>query len=187
MPNGYAPLYFASAVLPDGRVVMIGGEYQAFEPAWTNAGRGLRSGREQLDPARAARRLDDDRRRAEHRARGRSLRARGLLHDRHGGPRSGDADVDDDHERRQGRHLRRGRLDAAAERQRADGRLEQPHGADQLRDLYAARRASRRRLGERRRDERRDRGPRLVGGRPRADPPRQHRVPVGRDGTHRDL
>jgi len=26
MPNGYAPLYFASAVLPDGRVVIIGGE-----------------------------------------------------------------------------------------------------------------------------------------------------------------
>ena len=38
MPDGYAPLYFASAVLPDGRVVMIGGEYQAFVPAWTTQG-----------------------------------------------------------------------------------------------------------------------------------------------------
>src|SRR3569623_845944 len=38
MPNGYAPLYFASAVLPDGRVVFIGGEYQAFQPAWTTQG-----------------------------------------------------------------------------------------------------------------------------------------------------
>ena len=38
MPNGYAPLYFASGVLPDGRVVIIGGEYQAFQPAWTTQG-----------------------------------------------------------------------------------------------------------------------------------------------------
>lgn len=38
MPNGYAPLYFASAVLPDGRVIMIGGEYQAFQPAWQTQG-----------------------------------------------------------------------------------------------------------------------------------------------------
>ena len=38
MPNGYAPLYFASAVLPDGRVVFVGGEYQAGEPAWQNNG-----------------------------------------------------------------------------------------------------------------------------------------------------
>jgi hypothetical protein len=27
MPSGYAPLYFASAVLPDGRVIIMGGEY----------------------------------------------------------------------------------------------------------------------------------------------------------------
>ena len=27
MPQGYAPLYFSSAVLPDGRLVVIGGEY----------------------------------------------------------------------------------------------------------------------------------------------------------------
>ncbi len=27
MPTGYAPLYFASAVLPDGRVIVAGGEY----------------------------------------------------------------------------------------------------------------------------------------------------------------
>lgn len=38
MPNGYAPLYFASAVLPDGRVIVEGGEYQAFVPTWTNQG-----------------------------------------------------------------------------------------------------------------------------------------------------
>ena len=38
MPEGYAPLYFASAVLPDGRVIVEGGEYQALQPAWTTQG-----------------------------------------------------------------------------------------------------------------------------------------------------
>ena len=38
MPDGYAPLYFASAVLPDGRVIVEGGEYQNFDPAWTTLG-----------------------------------------------------------------------------------------------------------------------------------------------------
>jgi hypothetical protein len=49
MPNGsdpnlgctsctYAPLYFSSAVLPDGRVVVIGGEYVSLIPVWTNMG-----------------------------------------------------------------------------------------------------------------------------------------------------
>jgi Kelch motif len=34
----YAPLYFASAVLPDGRVLVEGGEYVDFNFAWTNQG-----------------------------------------------------------------------------------------------------------------------------------------------------
>jgi len=49
MPNGtdtsgscascvYAPLYYASAVLPDGRVVVVGGEYNGIAPPWTNIG-----------------------------------------------------------------------------------------------------------------------------------------------------
>ena len=38
MPDGYAPLYFASAVLPDGRVIVEGGEYQGFVPQWTTRG-----------------------------------------------------------------------------------------------------------------------------------------------------
>jgi hypothetical protein len=38
MPNGYAPLYFASAILPDGRMIVEGGEYQKAKPAWTNRG-----------------------------------------------------------------------------------------------------------------------------------------------------
>jgi hypothetical protein len=38
LPAGYAPLYYASAVLPDGRVVVEGGEYNFFSPTWTNLG-----------------------------------------------------------------------------------------------------------------------------------------------------
>jgi hypothetical protein len=43
LPAGYAPLYFGSAVLPDGRVVVEGGEYNAettghCQAAWTNKG-----------------------------------------------------------------------------------------------------------------------------------------------------
>jgi hypothetical protein len=34
----YAPLYFASAVLPDGRYIIMGGEYQAGVATWTNLG-----------------------------------------------------------------------------------------------------------------------------------------------------
>jgi hypothetical protein len=34
----YAPLYFASGVLPDGKVIIEGGEYQDFTPTWTNMG-----------------------------------------------------------------------------------------------------------------------------------------------------
>ena len=36
MPAGYAPLYFGSAVLPDGRVMVAGGEYNNCQAAWTN-------------------------------------------------------------------------------------------------------------------------------------------------------
>ena len=43
LPSGYAPLYFGSAVLPDGRVMMAGGEYNSATPGncqsvWTNQG-----------------------------------------------------------------------------------------------------------------------------------------------------
>jgi hypothetical protein len=36
LPSGYAPLFFASAVLPDGRVVIAGGEYNNTTQAETN-------------------------------------------------------------------------------------------------------------------------------------------------------
>lgn len=38
MPSGYGPLYFASAVLPDGRYIAEGGEYNNGGDAWTTKG-----------------------------------------------------------------------------------------------------------------------------------------------------
>jgi hypothetical protein len=42
LPSGYAPLYFGSAVLPDGRVIVEGGEYNcasgSCNSVWTNQG-----------------------------------------------------------------------------------------------------------------------------------------------------
>jgi hypothetical protein len=38
MPAGYAPTYFASAFLPDGRLVAMGGEYLSGTAAWTTLG-----------------------------------------------------------------------------------------------------------------------------------------------------
>ena len=38
LPAGYAPLYFASQVLPDGRVIINGGEYNFGVPVWTTLG-----------------------------------------------------------------------------------------------------------------------------------------------------
>lgn len=38
MPTGYNPLYFASAVLPSGNVVVMGGEYNACNAVWTTLG-----------------------------------------------------------------------------------------------------------------------------------------------------
>ncbi len=38
MPGGYAPLYFGSAILPDGRMIVEGGEYNKAPAVWTNQG-----------------------------------------------------------------------------------------------------------------------------------------------------
>jgi len=38
MPSGYGPLYFGSAVLPDGRYIAEGGEYNLGNDAWTTKG-----------------------------------------------------------------------------------------------------------------------------------------------------
>jgi len=38
MPSAYTPLYFASAILPDGRMIVEGGEYIGENAEWSNAG-----------------------------------------------------------------------------------------------------------------------------------------------------
>lgn len=38
LPSGYSPLYHSSAVLPDGRLIIEGGEYNFFNAVWTNLG-----------------------------------------------------------------------------------------------------------------------------------------------------
>jgi len=38
MPANYGPRFFASQVLSDGRVIINGGEYNFFQPVWTNMG-----------------------------------------------------------------------------------------------------------------------------------------------------
>ena len=38
LPAGYAPLYYASAVLPDGRLAILGGEYNFGNADWTTLG-----------------------------------------------------------------------------------------------------------------------------------------------------
>ncbi len=38
LPSGYNPLYFASAVLPNGKFIVMGGEYNACNKEWTTLG-----------------------------------------------------------------------------------------------------------------------------------------------------
>jgi hypothetical protein len=38
MPTGYRPLYFASAILPDGRMIVEGGEYNGNPAVWSKRG-----------------------------------------------------------------------------------------------------------------------------------------------------
>lgn len=38
LPGGYSPLYHSTAVLPDGRVIIEGGEYNFLHAVWTNKG-----------------------------------------------------------------------------------------------------------------------------------------------------
>lgn len=38
LPSGYAPLYYAGAVLPDGRLAILGGEYNQGQMVWTTKG-----------------------------------------------------------------------------------------------------------------------------------------------------
>ena len=36
LPSNYSPKYRSSALLPDGRLIIEGGEYNFFVPTWTN-------------------------------------------------------------------------------------------------------------------------------------------------------
>jgi hypothetical protein len=38
MPSGYDPLYFSSSILPNGQMIVEGGEYLGGTPTWTNKG-----------------------------------------------------------------------------------------------------------------------------------------------------
>jgi len=38
MPTGYSPLFYSSAILPDGRMIIEGGEYLALQAVWTTRG-----------------------------------------------------------------------------------------------------------------------------------------------------
>ena len=49
MASDYGPLFFASAVLPDGRVVVEGGEYNQYGARFYQPGSHLRSGGQYLD------------------------------------------------------------------------------------------------------------------------------------------
>ena len=40
MPSGYGPLYYGSAVLPDGRLVIVGGEFNLSNPAQVETNQG---------------------------------------------------------------------------------------------------------------------------------------------------
>jgi hypothetical protein len=53
MPGGYDPLYFSSAILPDGRMIVEGGEYLGGQPGVDGQGRHLQPGHQHLD-ARSA-------------------------------------------------------------------------------------------------------------------------------------
>ena len=57
MPAGYGPLYFGSAVLPDGRYIVEGGEYNNGNDAWTKLGSDLRSGCQHLDVGDSSQRM----------------------------------------------------------------------------------------------------------------------------------
>ena len=51
LPTGYNPLYFASSVLPNGQVVVMGGEYNNSEFSLDHAWRSLQPGERTNGPA----------------------------------------------------------------------------------------------------------------------------------------
>ena len=61
MPAGYTPLYFASAILPDGRMIVEGGEYIGENAVWSNEGAIYNPVDQHLGFRRAATGLDEHR------------------------------------------------------------------------------------------------------------------------------
>ena len=59
----YTPLYFASAILPDGRMIVEGGEYIGENPVWSNQGAIYNPVTQQLALGRTATGLDEHGRR----------------------------------------------------------------------------------------------------------------------------
>ena len=132
MPAEYTPLYFASAILPDGRMIVEGGEYIGRKRGVDEPGRDLQPGDQHLGFRRTATGLDEHRGRRERGPGQRHLhapagRARTCL-------TNPEASVDDAllnaktlkwrviPATGQGGSQRRRRLDPGAERPAADGR-----------------------------------------------------------------
>ena len=79
MPSGYGPLYFGSAVLPDGRYIAEGGEYNNGRDAWTTKGAIYDPSCQQLDFGNSAQRMELHRRFPQRHSDQRNLHAEQLL------------------------------------------------------------------------------------------------------------
>ena len=75
MPAAYTPLYFASAILPDGRMIVEGGEYIGENAVWSDQGAIYNPVSNTLGVRRPATGLDEHGRRRERRLRRRHLHA----------------------------------------------------------------------------------------------------------------
>ena len=120
LASDYGPLFFGSAVLADGRVLVEGGEQNFSQYVWTNKGAIYDPIANKLDQRKSAQRLEQHRRRLQRRPVQQDAHAGQLLRPPAGAVQFHNPDVDRDR-LRQVRLQRRGRLDAAAQRQRADG------------------------------------------------------------------
>ena len=65
LPSGYGPWYFGSVVLPDGRYIVEGGEYNEGSSDWTNKGAIYDPVKNKWTRSDPSRRMDHDRRRSE--------------------------------------------------------------------------------------------------------------------------
>ena len=75
MPAGYTPLYFASAILPDGRMIVEGGEYIGENAVWSSEGAIYNPLTNTWKQVRTAAGLDEHQRRRERGAAGRHVHA----------------------------------------------------------------------------------------------------------------